>query len=99
MNTEQAMFGTTYKSHSLKTDPEVFEAVLLGLKKYEIRFNDRNFQVGQDLCLSETVHTGEEMKKGASLIHTGRVVTKTISHILKGPAYVLKDGWVIMSFV
>jgi hypothetical protein len=92
-------FENTYKCHVLKTDPEAFGAVLIGLKKYEIRFDDRGFSVGDDLILRETKYTGDQMKNGAELIYTDRVVNKTISHILKGPVYGLKDGWVILSFV
>jgi hypothetical protein len=96
---EKPEYESKFVSHPLKTDPEVFEAVLIGLKKYEIRFNDRGFRVGDELCLSETKFTGEEMKAGKPLVYTSRTVNKTISHILHGPIYGLKEGWVIMSFV
>ena len=61
---EKPKYEQTYRLHSLKTDPELFEAVLIGLKKYEIRLDDRGFEVGHELCLMETKYTGEEMKAG-----------------------------------
>ncbi len=82
---EKAKYEQKFVIHTLKTDPEVFEAVLLGLKKYEIRFNDRGFRVGDDLCLSETKYTGQEMEAGKPLVYTARTVNKTIAHILHGP--------------
>lgn len=84
--------------HRLKTDPAVFEAVVTGKKTYEIRFDDRGYQVGDVLVLRETAATGEEMKNGAPLIYTGREYTDQVSHILRGPCYGLADGWVILSF-
>lgn len=84
------------RQHDLKTDPAVFEAVWTGAKTHEIRRNDRGFKVGDTLVLRETVHTGEEMRAGAPLRYTGRVVNKTVSHVLSG--YGLDPDWVILSF-
>lgn len=84
-------------SHELKTDHEVFEAVVNGLKTYEIRYNDRNFKVGDTLLLRETKFTGNEMTLGMPLKYTGRGYKTTISHVLVGPAYGLIAGWAILS--
>ena len=83
--------------HELKTDHEVFEDVLNELKTFEIRKNDRGFKVSDELWLRETVNTGKEMKAGASLVYTERMIAVTVSHILRGPIYGLSEGWVIMS--
>lgn len=84
--------------HELKTDPEAFAAVLAGRKTHEIRFNDRDFQVGDELVLRETAHSGAEMaaRPEIPLIYTDRTVRRTISHIQTG--YGLADGWCILSF-
>lgn len=84
------------KYHELKTDPAVFAAVAAGTKTHEIRFNDRDFQIGDVLHLRETVATGEAMRAGAPLEYTGRQAMREVSHIQTG--YGLVDGWVILSF-
>ena len=80
----------------LKTDPEVFAAVLAGTKTYEIRLDDRNFQVGDELFLRETKFSGAEMRAGAPLDFTGRELTRIVSHKLTG--YGLLPGWCNLSF-
>lgn len=82
---------------TLKTDPSVFQAVWDGAKTFEIRFNDRDFEVGDLLILRETVSTGAEMKAGKALIFTHRSIRAIVSHVLRGPIYGLQDGWVILS--
>lgn len=83
-------------AHDLKTDPEVFDAVQRGDKTFEIRFNDRDYKVGDTLHLLKTVHTGAEMKAGAPLVYTADEIVKTVSHVLTG--YGLAEGWCCLSF-
>ncbi|KAA5926383.1 DUF3850 domain-containing protein [Achromobacter xylosoxidans] len=82
--------------HILKTDPDVFQAVLSGAKTFEIRLNDRGYAVGDVLGLRETKHTGAEMRAGAPLEYTGRECQRFVSHVLTG--YGLADGWCCLSF-
>lgn len=84
------------KTHELKTDPAVFDAVARGAKTHEIRYNDRDIQVGDFLLLRETAATGAQMQAGAELAYTGRTAKRTVSHIQTG--YGLADGWCILSF-
>ncbi|RJO61076.1 MAG: DUF3850 domain-containing protein [Dehalococcoidia bacterium] len=87
------------KTHHLKTDHDMFRAVIAGKKTCEIRFDDRGFKVGDTLILKETLYTGEEMKGSESmpLIYTGYEHMTKIKHILRGPVYGLMEGWVILS--
>ena len=84
-------------THRLKTDPEPFKAVLEGVKRCELRFNDRGFQVGDTLLLEETrlseadrkmlyVHkiNADGSMDSVALPHerTGRVINALVTHIL-----------------
>jgi len=83
--------------HRLKTDPKVFDEVAAGLKTFEIRYDDRGYQVGDILELAKTRYTSEEMRNGKPLEYTGQIVTVGVSHIMRGPIYGFKERWVIMS--
>jgi hypothetical protein len=88
--------------HKLKTDPDVFQAMIDGKKTYELRKGDRGFAVGDTLTLQETRYAGWEMHNNhplpnRPLEYTGRSVVKVVTHILVGPVYGLADGWVILS--
>jgi|TARA_Y100000310_G_scaffold298310_1_gene332146 hypothetical protein len=41
------------KTHELKTEPKYFGRLVSGDKTFEIRKNDRDFQVGDELILKE----------------------------------------------
>lgn len=84
--------------HELKTDPDVFDAVADGRKTFEIRFNDRDYQEGDELLLRRTRDTGWAMKNtGAPLIYTGQELRCRVTYVLRGPIYGLADGWAILS--
>jgi hypothetical protein len=87
---------TTRRIHLLKADPQTFDDVANGLKRAEIRFNDRGYRVGDVLELYQTQHSFEEMQAGAPLIYTGWIQTLLITHVQSG--YGLKDGHVALSF-
>lgn len=82
--------------HTLKTDSEVFQAVMDERKNFEIRRDDRDFKVGDRVELRETEFTGEEMNLGEPLAYTGRTLGATINYILRGPIYGLSAGWCIL---
>jgi hypothetical protein len=82
--------------HKLKTDPGPFTDMWDQKKKFEMRINDRNFQVGDVLVLEETRFTGQEMETGKQLEYTGRVIYALIEYFMTGPAYGLTDGWLLM---
>lgn len=87
------------QNHELKTDPDVFQAVIEKRKTCEVRRNDRNFAVGDTLLLRETAEPGAAMAAGAPLIYTGRQVHCVVSHMLLGPEYGIPDGIAVLSIV
>ena len=76
----------TRKQHDLKILPEYFEAIVKGEKNFEVRFNDRNFAMGDILLLRE--HDGNR--------YTGRQITTEVTYLLDNPDY-CKEGYVIMA--
>ncbi|NIV38138.1 MAG: DUF3850 domain-containing protein [Anaerolineae bacterium] len=91
------MISEQTTEHELKTDPEAFRASLFGTKKWEIRFNDRNFTPGDRVRLRETHFTGAEMADGAPLKYTGHEIRGTIRYLMEGPQYGLAEGWCIFT--
>ena len=86
--------------HELKTDPDVFQASFDGKKNYEIRWNDRGYQVGDTLILRETTYSYADrmtLPNPKPLIYTGRELNETINHVLDGGKYGLQQGWVILN--
>ena len=80
------------KTHHLKTQAEAFERVLRGVKKCELRKDDRDFEIGDLLVLKEiaTVHD--------TYTETGRWIRAKVTDIIKDrPYWGLMDGYVIMS--
>jgi hypothetical protein len=69
--------------HILKIKKEYADAYLHGLKDWELRRDDRNFEVGD--CLSFTV------------IETNFKYELFIKYILHGPCYGLESGFCIMT--
>ena len=74
------------KHHYIKIMPEYFKAIESGEKTFEVRFNDRNYQVHDILHLQEW-NDGE---------YTGREMEMEVTWLLDNPDY-CKEGFVIMS--
>lgn len=61
-------------THELKILPEYFWKVKSGLKNFEIRRNDRNYQPGDKLILKEYErgrYTGNEVERWVGYIYQG----------------------------
>lgn len=76
-------------THELKILPEHFAAVKSGDKTFEVRKNDRNYQTGDLLILSEY----DDINDG----YTGNAICVRVSHILKGGEHGIYDKYVVMS--
>ena len=72
--------------HELKILPEYFVAVRDGIKKFEVRKDDRLFEVGDILCLHE-INCG---------VLTGRTIKAEVTYVLRHPEY-CKEGYCILS--
>ena len=77
------------KTHYLKTWPEFFLATKLRKKAFELRKNDRNFEVGDTLVLQE--YTAEDGYTGAELY-------REITYILSETPFV-PEGYVCLSVI
>lgn len=77
---------TIHDVHRLKIHPEYFDAVLKGEKTFEIRKNDRNYQVGDFLILQEFDPVTNE--------YTGEEVERRITYIT---AYAQQDNYVVLA--
>ena len=77
--------------HHLKTWPEYFQAVVAGEKPFEIRLDDRDYQVGDHLVLQEWIQAEE--------YYTGEEVAVLVTSKLEGkPAegFGLQSGYCVM---
>lgn len=72
--------------HILKILPKHFNDVISGKKKAEIRYNDRNYRVGDIFSLKEWY--GD---------YSGKFINVRITHILDDEKY-LQRGYVMLSF-
>ena len=73
--------------HELKILPKYFNDVYTKVKPFELRKNDRDFQVGDVIYLRE--YDGEN--------YTGRTLVVFVTYVLKDCiAYGLQDGYCIL---
>ena len=75
--------------HILKTWIGYWEDVVKGIKKFEIRKNDRGFKSNDVLVLQEWDNHTEE--------YTGRELEIMVDYILEGGQFGLEKGYVCMS--
>ncbi|MDW5300680.1 MAG: DUF3850 domain-containing protein [Sedimentibacter sp.] len=71
--------------HELKILPEYYDLIEKKIKNFEVRYNDRNFNIGDILYLEEFNLNG----------YTGRKLIREIKYILNDDNY-CKKGFVIL---
>lgn len=75
--------------HALKIWPQYFERIYQGEKKFEVRVNDRDYQVGDILDLNEYDPTTKSF--------TGRSLPRRVGYILHGGQFGIDSNVVVMS--
>ena len=80
-----------WTAHRLKTHPNEFRATKAGWKLAEFRFDDRDYQVGDVLVLSEW--------DPQTMEYTGDVLWALVNHIQRGGNFGIPDGYVMMSII
>lgn len=75
--------------HDLKCWPEFYGCVEDDSKPFEIRYNDRDYHVGDVL----RIHEYEPLPGDQEGRYTGREVEKTITYMT---AFNQKPGWVVL---
>lgn len=78
--------GILHTTHEVKTLPEYFWPQVTGRKPFEVRRDDRGYQVGDILRQREwTPHGG----------YTGKVLDREITYVLRGLEYI-KEGYAVL---
>jgi len=80
--------------HRLKTWPEFFQAILTGTKRFELRRDDRNVQIGDVLELEEFDARTQE--------YTQRFTAVMVTYVLRGEEaaqFGLQPGFAIYSLI
>lgn len=77
-------------THELKTWPAPFQAVLDGIKRHEIRVDDRGFAVGDELTLKEWAPSPVGH-------YTGREIDVRVIYITHGGQWGLPANVCVMS--
>ncbi len=78
------------KIHNIKVHPSVVPALAQGLKTFEFRFNDRDYQVGDTLVMTPFDPQHPDITARGFL-------TFSVSYIIEGPAFGIPTGYCIMS--
>lgn len=78
------------KEHKLNILPEFFQAIDDGHKTFEVRYDDRNYETGDVLCLNEWNYVEQA--------YTGRSIKCRVTYILSACSGIgLQSGYVCMS--
>lgn len=82
-------------THELKIDVGAFDAVRRGVKTAEVRWNDRDFKVGDELLLCEGRQVAAYRDDRARFIYTSNEIRRSITHVQTG--YGLPEGLCVLS--
>ena len=75
--------------HEIEINIEFWETLKAGIKKAEIRRNDRDYKIGDTLEIYPCDDSGERIG--------GNFVVRTITHIVHGGRYGIETGYCLLS--
>jgi hypothetical protein len=82
------------RRHTLKTWPIYFDAVYDGDKTFEVRLNDRGYQVGDVLLLQRwDPELADYTRDGSGEPAT---IAQIVTYVLPGGQFGIEDGYVVM---
>lgn len=87
------MINEELKTHYLKTWPEYFSDLKKGLKDFEVRYNDREFNVGDDVICQEYNPTTKQYS-GHTLLFKIKYIASWNDNTIMGLA--LKVGYSVL---
>ena len=82
--------------HELKTIPKYFAMIVAGSKNFEVRKNDRDFKIGDELILKE-YDNNKSLSYYSSDRYTGRILHRRIDYVLHGGQLGIEEGYCVMS--
>ena len=83
--------------HELKTHPQFFSMIVAGTKTFEVRKDDRDFKLGDELLLKEYTPMGfygDGVNDGK---YSGRILHRRIDYILKGGQFGIEKGYAVLA--
>lgn len=75
--------------HELKTWPDLYESMASKIKQFDIRKNDKNFEVGDTLILKKWDPETEK--------YTGNILNANVDYIMFGGQFGIEEEYCIMS--
>jgi len=85
------------KIHHLKLHEDYCDDALSGRKPFEIRKNDRDYQVGDHVIFQAVKDDPECWRKKIEIDHAINGKEFEITYILNGNGWLLQKGWVIFA--
>jgi hypothetical protein len=86
---ESAGLPDTRMERDLKVWPEFFEKLKSGAKTFELRKNDRGYEVGDTLLLREWNPLME--------CYTGEALRRRVTYIFRGPGFGIEEGYAVLA--
>lgn len=77
--------------HTLKCHAQYFDAVVTGDKCFDVRLDDRHFELGDQLRLVRTDETGK-------ILLPSREIVKHVHFMLEGGQFGIEPGYVVLGF-